>query len=148
MGYYDGLRDTLGLKEWCSGAAGEGADKSVTTLAELFAKGKGQEVETSWWEIPFPSLDNLNESCQSIVRTRDFTSAVADGFLSIKNGLKIILDPITQPLSWMLDGALWFFLVVPWWVLIPALLALTFIVSRSKGVTLFVAITFFFNGIY
>jgi len=64
--------------------------------------------------------------------------------LNIKDGLKFVLDPITQPLSWMLEYGLWFFTSLPWWVLIPLLLIATYYAARSVGVTIFVALTFLF----
>ncbi|MEL6747070.1 MAG: ABC transporter permease subunit, partial [Pseudomonadota bacterium] len=96
---------------------------------------------------PFPSLDALNAACGSIGRTRDMTAAVEQGFLNIKDGLKFVLDPITQPLSWMLDGSLYMFNVTPWWIVIPALLLLSYFVSRSVGITVFVAICFVFMAL-
>jgi glycine betaine/proline transport system permease protein len=67
-------------------------------------------------------------------------------FLSARTGLKLVLDPMTQPLSWFLDGALYIAATVPWWVILPLLLALTWWVSRSIGVFVFVAISFLFLG--
>ena len=61
-----------------------------------------------------------------------------------KDNLKIVLDPLTQPLSWILNGSLHAFGVIPWWVLIPALLLLVWLVSRAVGVTIFVAVSFIF----
>ena len=139
MAYYDGLFNALGLRDWCDADKREGP----MSMAELLARSRGQ---TSAEEvgIPFPSLDNLNKACDAIPRARDLTSGVESGFLGIKDALKVVLDPLTQPLSWMLDGALWAFQALPWWVFIPALLLLVFAVSRSIGITLFVAICFLF----
>jgi len=46
----------------------------------------------------------------------------------------------------MLDGALWLFVTTPWFIIVPALVALTWIVARSVGVTVFVALSFLFLG--
>jgi glycine betaine/proline transport system permease protein len=144
MATYDGLFDTLGLREWCDQDAAEGGADKPMSMAELMARANAQNAETPWWDIPFPSLDNLNKSCDAIPRTRDITSGVEQAFLNIKDGLKFVLDPLTQPLSWLLDYGLWFFTSMPWWVLIPLLLVATYYAARSIGVTVFVALTFLF----
>lgn len=112
-------------------------------MADLLAKAKGGASETSWWEVPFPSLDTLNKSCDSVMRTRDFTASIEQAFLGVKDNLKVVLDPITQPLSWMLDGALALFVGTPWWLLIALILMLTYYASRNVLVTIFVAFSFF-----
>ncbi len=142
MGYYDGLFNTLGLREWCDGGKTEGG--GTMSMAELMAKSSGGAVERAWWDIPFPSMDALNKSCGAFAQSRDFTSGVEQGFLDIKGPLKFVLDPLTQPLSWILDGSLSFFTALPWWVLIPAVLLAVFYASRNVGVTIFVAVTFLF----
>jgi glycine betaine/proline transport system permease protein len=63
--------------------------------------------------------------------------------LGAKPALKAVLDPITQPLSWLLDGALWLFASVPWFIMIPILVAIAFWASRSVAVTIFVAFSIF-----
>ncbi len=140
MAYYDKVFDWLGWREWCD------ADKIAgpTSMADLLAKANGGEVETAWWDIPFPSLDNLNKSCNALSRTSDMTSGVGQFFLDIKDGLKVVLDPLTQPLSWLLDGSLYFSGALPWWILIPAIIFGTYYASKDKMVTLFVAISFLF----
>ncbi|MCB2053301.1 MAG: ABC transporter permease subunit [Geminicoccaceae bacterium] len=149
MAYYDGLFDALGLRDWCGGggaAAQAGAGDGPMTMAELLARSRGEAVgvERAWWDIPFPSLDTLNASCGTIWRSRDLTAWVADGFLSIKNGLKLVLDPLTQPLSWLLDGALWAFLAVPWWVLTLILAAVVLVFTRSLAMTISVTLALCF----
>lgn len=139
MAYYDGLFNTLGLRSWCDAGKSDGP----MTMAELMARARGESAVAGEM-IPFPSLDELHKACGAIPRTRDMTSSVESGFLGIKDGLKFVLDPITQPLSWMLDGSLYMFNAAPWWVVIPLLLALAFYVSRSVMITLFVAVCFFF----
>ena len=72
------------------------------SMADLLAQSQGKEaLEKVWYDIPFPSLDNLHEACGAIDRTRDMTSGLEKYFLSIKDSLKFVLDPLTQPLSWM-----------------------------------------------
>jgi glycine betaine/proline transport system permease protein len=138
MAFYDGVFETLGLREWCDTDKKEGP----VSMLDLLNKAKGGAEERAWWDVPFPSLDNLNKSCDAVGRTRDFTGWVETFFLEIKDGLKFVLDPLTQPLSWLLDGALSFFGAVPWWVLIPVILIGTFISARNVAVTVFVAAAF------
>ncbi len=141
MGFYDRFFDTLGLRDWCDSEKVDGP----MTMTELLARSQGADsVDAPWWDIPFPSLDNLNNACHAVSRTRDLTEGVEQGFLDIKTSLQFVLDPITQPLSWLLDGSLYLFAAIPWWTLIPAILILVYYVSRSIGVTLFVALSFLF----
>ncbi len=135
MAFYDGLFDSLGFRESCDA---EKVDGSVN-MADLLAKMKGEEVEAPWWDVPFPSLDNLHEACDALPRSRDFTEAVKDGFLAIKDTLKFVLDPLTQPLSWLLDGALYTVSIMPWWVVFIAIVFTAYKVSRSMPITSFVA---------
>ena len=116
-------------------------------MAQLLAKTNGTAAGEGGPIFPFPSLDNLHAACSSVGQSRDVTAAIETGFLAAKPALKAVLDPITQPLSWLLDGALWFFEVTPWWILIPLLLALAYYASRSIGVTIFVALSFFALGL-
>ncbi len=142
MAFYDKVFETLGLTAWC----GEGGDGPMS-MAQLLAQARGETSAETSSDVPFPSLDNLNESCAAIPQTRDMTSGLEDAFLSVKDVLKVFLDPLTQPLSWALDGALWVFLTVPWWILLPLLFWLTWYVSRSVAVTVFVAFSFLFLGV-
>lgn len=145
MAFYDGLFDTLGLRDWCGGDAEEGG--GPMSMSDLLAQNQSDNADAADLPsegIPFPSLDNLHESCQTIPQTREMTSGVEALFLNIKDGLRVVLDPLTQPLSWMLEGALYAFTTIPWWILIPALIWLAWIVSRSIGVTVFVAFSFLF----
>jgi len=134
MAFYDGLFKALGLEEWC----GEGKSDAPLSMADLLAQaaGKGSADGAAF---PFPSLDNLNESCGNLSQTRDLTKGIEESFLAARPALKSVLDPLTQPLSWMLDGALWLFSATPWFIMIPILVAISWLASRSKGVTLFVA---------
>lgn len=141
MAFYDSLFDFLGLRDWCDTDATEGP----MTMAELLAKSQGKEqLERAWHDIPFPSLDNLHESCKAIDRTRDMTNGLEQNFLDIKDGLKLVLDPLTQPLSWILDGSLYLFTNIPWWILIPLILFVILRITKSKAVTVFVALCFLF----
>ena len=143
MAFYDSVFNLLGMREWCDLDKTEGP----ASMADLLAENQGKDkLDTPWYDIPFPSLDNLNEACGAISRTRDMTSGLERFFLDIKDPLKVVLDPITQPLSWLLDGSLYLFTSIPWWVLIPVLLFLIFKVTKSASVTLLVAFTFIFFG--
>ena len=137
MAFYDGFFDSLGLSGWCD----SGASKAPMSMADLLAKTEDTAVQGP--VFPFPSLDNLNESCGSISQTRDVTKGIEDAFLAAKPALKTFLDPLTQPLSWMLDSALYAFEATPWFLMIPALLALTYYAARSVGVVLFVGLSIF-----
>ncbi len=143
MAFYDPIINVLGLREWCDSTVVK--SDTPKSMAELLADAAGKDsVETAWYDIPFPSLDNLNQSCGAIDRTRDMTSGVEAVFLDIKDPLKTVLDPLTQPLSWLLDGSLYLFTHTPWWVLIPLVLFLSFKVTRSWPTVILVAATFFF----
>ena len=141
MATYDGLFDSLGLSDWCN--ANE-QQQATVSLADLMNKNNdaGSAPATSWWEVPFPSLDVLHKSCDAIPRSRDFTSSVEQSFLNIKDTLKFFLDPLTQPLSWLLDGALVAAAATPWWLMMLLLIALSYAASRAIGVTLLVAVSF------
>jgi len=143
MAFYTWVFDALGLRDWCD----VDAEPALLSMADLLAQntGGGQAADSEW--LPFPSLDNLNDGCNRISQTRDFTAGIEDTFLAAKSGLKAVLDPITQPLSWMLDGALWLFTETPWWIIVPLLVYAAWAVSRSIGVTAFVAASFFALGV-
>lgn len=137
MAFYDGFFKSVGLGGWCDG---EGTAAPMS-MADLLAKSSGDASANAGPAFPFPSLDNLSESCSSVMKTRDLTKGIENGFLAAKPALKSVLDPITQPLSWLLDGALWTFSTVPWFIMIPILVAIAWYASRSIGVTVFVAIS-------
>ncbi|MDR9425620.1 MAG: ABC transporter permease subunit [Marinobacter sp.] len=135
MATYDSLFETLGLKEWCS----EGASSGPMSMADLLNKTSGKsEQPTSLWDTPFPSMDALNESCAAFPQSRELTKGLEQGFLAIKDSLSLVLDPLTQPLSWALDGALYAMLNTPWWIVIPVLLAVVFLVTKSWKLVAFV----------
>jgi glycine betaine/proline transport system permease protein len=136
MAFYDPLFDALGLRQWC--------DVSSTTgpmsMAELLKKSHEASQSTrSLADIPFPSLDALHDACGAIPRTREFTTGIENAFLSARGALKFVLDPLTQPLSWLLDFSLWVVEVVPWWALVIALLLLVYGATRSLKFVVLVA---------
>lgn len=143
MAFYDSLFDGLGLRGWCDASA----TKGPMSMAELLKKSAGTNANNhSLLDAPFPSLDALHDACNAIPRTRDLTSGIESGFLSIRVALKTVLDPLTQPLSWLLDFSLWVVEAVPWWALVVALLALVYLASRSWGIVVFVAVTLILLG--
>ncbi|MBK1850792.1 ABC transporter permease subunit [Marinobacter sp. 1-4A] len=138
MATYDSLFSALGLKEWCA----EGKQDGPMSMADLLAKAKGDNAEPeSLWDFPFPSMDVLNDSCAAFPQSRELTKGLEQGFLAVKDNLSLVLDPMTQPLSWALDGALYGMLTVPWWIIIPIMLAIVFLVTRSWKLVLFVAVS-------
>ncbi|WP_425039155.1 ABC transporter permease [Primorskyibacter sp. S187A] len=143
MAFYDWVFDSLGLRDWCDQASSD----APMSMADLLAQSRGDDAEEAGGTLPFPSLDALNESCAEMPRTREMTAGVEDSFLAIKDTLKLVLDPLTQPLSWLLEGALFAFTTTPWFILIPLLIGLTWLVSRSLRVTGLVAATFVFFGV-
>ncbi len=128
MGTYDGLFKGV---ESCGESSG-----GLVSLEDLGGD------ESSGFQ--FPSLDALNESCASIPQSRDFIKGVEEGFNAVKDGLKFVLDPLTEPLSWALTGALVIFENTPWFIMIPVLLVITWFVARSIGAVILVAVTLFF----
>lgn len=136
MASYDFLFNGLGLREWCDA----GAASERMSMAELMARVSGETARTRLWDLPFPSLDALNSACSSFPRTSDLTRAIENGFLAIKNVLKVVLDPLTQPLSWALDGALFAIQAAPWFIILPLILALVWWVSKSVSLVSFVAV--------
>lgn len=128
MATYDFLFDNLGLRGWCDAGSDGGAPLS---MAELLAQKSDGGQETSWWNLPFPSLDALNDACGRISQSRDVTKGVENGFLAIKDVLRFVLDPLTQPLSWMLEGALSIFTSTPWWIMFPVLMLVTYLATKS-----------------
>ena len=138
MATYDLVFSTLGLETWCEGAAEKSS--GPVSMADLLAQNAGNDVALpSIWDLPFPSMDALHEACAAFPQSRVLTKGLENGFLSIKDGLSFFLDPLTQPLSWFLEGALWLFQTTPWWLMIPALLIVVMYVSRSGKLVVFVA---------
>ena len=141
MAAYDSLFDTLGLRDWCDADAQDGP----MSMAQLLAQAGGGDGEANSG-LPFPSLDVLHEACAAVPQTRDLTAGVEEGFLAVKDSMKFVLDPMTQPLSWLLDGALWLFTTVPWWIIIPLLIWVSYLATRQRAITIFVALVFLFFG--
>lgn len=126
--------DALGLRAWCD------ADKKDALLSLSALRGD----KAAWYELPFPSLDNLHKACEAIPQTRDFTASLEDSFLAVRPALRAVLDPLTQPLSWMLEGTLGLLTSTPWWVLLPVLLLLVQWIGKSNKITGLVAACFGF----
>ncbi len=142
MATYDFIFDNLGLRGWC-GDSGDAAG-GMTSMAQLLAQASGEEVEKSVWETPFPSMDALHEACPSFPQSRELTSGLEEGFLSIKDVLKIVVDPLTQPLSWALNNALWMMQATPWFIMIPLLMLVAYAVSRSAKLVALIVLCFGF----
>jgi glycine betaine/proline transport system permease protein len=140
MATYDFVFDTLGLRDWCGDAGGGG----LASMADLMSEATGKTEAVSAWDTPFPSLDALHDACAAIPQSRDLTLGLENGFLNIKDSLKVVVDPITQPLSWALKDALWVMQEVPWWIMIPALMLISYAVSRSFKLVALVAVAFGF----
>ena len=141
MAAYEKVFDTLGLREWCDAEK----EEAPMSMAQLLAQAQGEEgAAADAPMLPFPSLDVLHEACAQIGQTRDLTEGLERGFLSIRNELKFVLDPLTQPLSWALDGTLYVFESAPWWIMIPILVIVSWFASRSRGVTAFVGLVLLF----
>ena len=104
MAFYDSLFNGLGLRVWCDSAPGT----ANLSMASLLAK-TNPETANSGPIFPFPSMDELYQACSSFPQSREFTAAVEDAFLNVKDGLKSVLDPLTQPISWLLELALFSF---------------------------------------
>ena len=126
--------DSFGLREWCD----ESKANTLISLSQL----RGDIVE--WWELPFPSLDNLHKACSAVPQTRDFTASLETGFLAVRPSLRLVLDPLTQPLSWALEYTLLFFTTIPWWALVPLILIGSQYISKSWRITFLVALCFIF----
>ncbi len=136
MATYDFIFDGLGLRSWCDA---DKTEKGPLSMADLLAKGDSSK-ESSLLDIPFPSLDALNESCSRIVQSRAMTKGVEEGFLAIKDVLRFVLDPITQPLSWLLEYTLLIFETVPWWIMFPILMIVVYLATKSLRIVGFVTI--------
>ena len=143
MAFYDGMFDALGLRGWCDQSADDGPVSMSQLMARLDENAEAAQAEA----FPFPSLDNLHEACTQIPQSREMTAGAEDAFLAVRDELKFVLDPLTQPLSWLLEWALYVVDTVPWWIIIPLVVLFVWYTSRSVGVTVFVAATFVFFGI-
>lgn len=145
MATYDSVFSGLGLEDWCN-KDGTGSVGPVS-MADLMAQSSGKEIPSpSLWDLPFPSMDALHEACAAFPKSRVLTKGLEQGFLEIKDNLSLVLDPLTQPLSWALNGTLWLFQETPWWLMIPLLLVVVMLVSRSVKLMGFVALSFTMLG--
>jgi glycine betaine/proline transport system permease protein len=140
MATYDFVFDGLGLRGWCRDGAGGG----LSSMADLLGETSGEEASFSAWDTPFPSLDALHEACNKIPQSRELTLGLERGFLAIKDSLKVVVDPLTQPLSWALENTLWLMQATPWWIMIPALMLIVYLVGRSFKLVGLVAAAFGF----
>ncbi|WP_099827925.1 ABC transporter permease [Oceaniglobus indicus] len=141
MATYDFIFDKLGLRGWCGdGGSGDGP----MSMADLLGQTTGEDTAVSAWDTPFPSLDALHDACETIPQSRDLTTGLETGFLNIKDTLKIVVDPLTQPLSWALNEMLWLMQAVPWWIMIPLLMLISYAVGRSLKLVALVAVCFGF----
>jgi len=132
MATYDWLFNMFGMRNWCDADASEGP----MSMAQLLAK-TGNAASESSFTFAFPSLDELHKACGQITQTRDVVKGLEDGFLTIRPALRTVLDPITQPLSWMLDGTLYVFTTAPWFIIMTAILIAVWYATRSVSVILF-----------
>ena len=139
MAFYDSFFNAFGLREWCDASAGS----AKMTMASLLAKTNPDAADEGPL-LPFPSMDELYKACPSFPQSREFTAGVEEAFLNAKDVLKTVLDPLTQPLSWLLEGALFIFLAAPWWIVVPLILLFVWYVCRSVAVTTFVTVSFVF----
>ena len=139
MATYDWFVNMLGLRSWCDTDASEGP----MSMAQLMAKTGNAEPE-SRLNVAFPSLDELHKACGQITQTRDVVKGLEDGFLAIRPALRTILDPITQPLSWLLDGTLYVFTTAPWFIIMATILIAVWYATRSISVVLFNAFSLSF----
>ncbi len=144
MATYDFVFDGLGLRNWCGSSGEDGG--GMTSMSQLLAQTSGSDVEVSPWETPFPSMDALHEACATFPQSRELTSGLEQGFLAIKDSLKVVVDPLTQPLSWALNEALWVMQAVPWFIMIPLLMLIAWAVSRQIKLVGLVVICFGFLG--
>lgn len=137
MADYRSLFDTLGLRAWCDGAGGGGP----MSMADLLARSRGGAPGAGGGELPFPSLDALHRACGAIPQTRDLTLGLERGFLAIRDALRVVVDPATQPLSWMLRQMIWVMTATPWWAMLPLLLLVAWVVGRSWRAVAMVAVS-------
>jgi glycine betaine/proline transport system permease protein len=144
MATYDFIFNGLSLRNWCGDSGDDGG--GMTSMAQLLSQTTGDAVDLSAWETPFPSMDALHEACPSFPQSRQLTSGLEEGFFAIKDTLKVVVDPLTQPLSWALNEALWIMQAVPWFIMIPLLMLVAWVVSREMKLVALVAVCFGFLG--
>lgn len=140
MAYYDFVFDKLGLRDWCDA---DGGGDGPVSMADLLAQ-TGAKQEAVGIDVPFPSLDELNDACGAIAQSRDVTKGVENGFLAIKDILRFVLDPLTQPLSWILESTLSVFEATPWWIMLLVLAVVVYLASKSVRLVGFVVLSLSF----
>ena len=134
MATYDFLFDMFGLRDWCDAGKTGDAPKSMADLLARAGVGEEQTI----LDLPFPSLNELNKACGSIAQSRDVTKGVENSFLAVKDALRVVLDPLTQPLSWILDYTLAAFEATAWWLMFPLLMVVVYLASKSLRLVVFV----------
>ena len=109
------------------------------SMSQLLAQRRRPTKPIAEPAFPFPSLDTLAPSLRrDPANPRHDQRRREQRFLAIKDGLKFVLDPLTQPLSWMLEGTLYIFTTIPWWIMIPLLVCGGLVVAtKRRGVTIF-----------
>ena len=75
------------------------------SMSELLAQSGGN-ADGAGTMLRFLSLGTLHEACNATPQSRDINVSVEQGFPAITDTLKLVFDPMTQPLSWMLEDAL------------------------------------------
>ncbi|KEO51397.1 ABC transporter permease [Thioclava indica] len=140
MAAYENFFNAVGLKEWCS--AGDDGGGGMMSMADLISQTDGTSNQgPTLWNWPFPSLDTLHKACSAIPPSRDVTQGIEDGFLAIRSGLRAVVDPLTQPLSWALRDMLWVMTNTPWWLMVMVLMLITWLVTRSWKLVVFVLLS-------
>ncbi|CDX47009.1 Glycine betaine/proline ABC transporter, permease protein [Mesorhizobium sp. ORS 3359] len=137
MAAYEKAFEALGLRSWCDAGATGGPMSMDDLLAKAGALGSDQGES-----FPFPSLDVLHKACGAIPRTRDMTAGLERLFLDVKDPVKVVLDPVTQPLSWALRNAIDLMQSLPWWAAMLILVAVAHFAGRRVRVTIFVLLAF------
>lgn len=137
MALYSDFFDSVGLRDWCDAGTTGGPQTMADLLARTNVDAAGEGAS-----IVFPSLDVLHNACSVIPRTRDFTAGLEQFFLAVKDPVKSVLGPITQPLSWALQGALDLVQNMPWWLLALALLVVVQLAARRLSITVFSCLVF------
>lgn len=138
MATYSFIFETLGLSDWCS--AGQKAGRM--SMDQLLKSANISSEKVPITELPFPSLEALNEACPAMPQVRDITTGIERGFLNIREPLKVVVDPLTQPLSWAIRETLALMEATPWWVMIPLLMLVTFFVSKSGKLAALIGLCF------
>jgi len=101
MATYDFVFQALGLEDWCT-ANEEAAPMSMSALT---AQASGEEQTTTIWELPFPSMDSLNEACDAFPQSRNVTLGLrTDSTVQVTEGLSLRDTVITSGIQEMRAG--------------------------------------------